>query len=558
MSIVIESAVFNFQAVDGYNQKLKKGLKFGAFESVGKLTAKDSGYGYYRKCRFGKVLGYISRNGWAKVSVNSFDQRIEHASLRINGSNIIYRDRGGMIRRGIIGLEMFPQALSKVFAVEDSFSNECRQVRQEVMSWCYHMVNSCLHPWQEPVQLYSLVEGKHLMWGDDVFKLMFPLWKGGVAFKSDHELYPIFRGETNIKTVVRKLYGNAGKQSIKAFERAMNSGARKRHFSTILGFKKAGWVNLHEMGTLNYSADLSQLAKVCSQQRLVGFIQGTTNTMFLDDAVTCLKRIESSGLLESIKVDKEVKCARHLHDALAMFCNEALTQDCHLWHHEYWFKYHNVEFAPGATIVFPELESQIKAWGRELHICIGGYGERINNGEAICFAVYLDGKLHACVEIGLRYGTRTEPKGWRILQADAAHHTDIRPDIYQAMEEALKLDEAGHIPQPIVNRQLQPVAPPEDLDTNSVWKECVYKTSLAYLRKRQELAMKVLKGQVSEADANMTKAQAHDLINTTGNNAMVQANHPEDIEPWWGINDEPLAIDPAFVDDADDVGNADF
>ena len=84
------------------------------------------------------------------------------------------------------------------------------------------------------------------------------------------------------------------------------------------------------------------------------------------------------------------------------------------------------------SIHLPASIGELKLWGEQLHNCVGGYGENINQGRSIVFAVRVHGQIRYCVEINPSRDDYDQFLGDRNSQPD---HT-IKNNVLFALSQA--------------------------------------------------------------------------------------------------------------------------
>lgn len=88
-------------------------------------------------------------------------------------------------------------------------------------------------------------------------------------------------------------------------------------------------------------------------------------------------------------------------------------------------KFHNQELISGLTFSVPKTNLDLVTWGTRLRICVGGYGDKVLQGNSLVLGVYQEGVIKYCLEI--------DPINPRIIQFRGFRNDDAPHEAFEGL-----------------------------------------------------------------------------------------------------------------------------
>ena len=390
------------------------------FTSKGTQTYENGVWGYYRSFRFGQILGYCDGQT-VKMAIKRNGKTI--AGLKVEAGKVKFFSNG-IFRQGAPSIQYFNQAVEKLTPCQEMW--QTNGLRKEVHDYLSFFCAHLLPVWDQPKEgCRSDIDGSIRLSEQTWNKILFPLLNFENFTNSSSLSYKAVRGQTSIKALTKAVFGVAGKEWTKAMLEILAHHNAQNKLEVILQLMKAGAPK--ELAYEKSCSDvvlahqlLPLLLKAAGLNKTLKLLGHNVGPWPLGDTVRMLNSFKK------LKVGKEIKSLRHLHDVLAWMSNHVKDADAALWVHPE-FKVYEGAMLEGYTIRFPEKRSDLKYWGAHLHLCVGGYDSLIHQGQSIVFALYKEDKPCVCVEIdgekhyleqvmGARNSVQPEPM-WRAIKA---------------------------------------------------------------------------------------------------------------------------------------------
>jgi hypothetical protein len=433
------------------------------FTSKGTQSYENGVWGYCRTFRFGKVLGFCGGHT-VKMSIQRNGKTV--AGLKIEDGKMKFFSNG-LFRQGAPSMRYFNQAMEKLTPQQEMWqSNKLREeVHYYLSFFCAHL----LPVWDQPKEgphSYGIESSTYMLRSMPTWnKILFPLLNFNTYTKSTSPSYKLVRGQTSVKALTKAVFGVAGKEWTKYMLDILAHGNGQNKLEVILQLIKAGATK-----ELAYEKSKTSIVEISQYLSVLLEAAGLNKTLKLfDEGAEHWYGMDTARMLESfkgLKIGKEIKSLRHLHDVLAWMSNHVQDADAPLWVHPEFKAYEGVNL-DGYTVRFPEKRSDLKYWGAHLNICVGGYDTMVHKGQSIVFTLYKEDKPCICVEIKGDTHKLNQVMGTR---------NSVQPQPLWDAIEALMLKEPK---KPMIdhNRKLQ-YDPKEDEPL-----DVLYKNALAALRR---------------------------------------------------------------------------
>jgi hypothetical protein len=474
----VEFDSISFENVETH--KKGKDVAQPAFESQGHMTFYEGGaMTYYRRLRFGKVVGlYSPEEQKVKVSMKRFNGKTVK-SVSITPTTITGWDKG-TIRRGFKQLELIDPSclLGKEDNQETVFLIEA-EVNCVVNFFAAHL----LKPWQRvefPADGVDTVLKYPLKIPAHVF---FPLTGGGIPLSASSLSYKLFKGETSIKEVCKKVLGSKGAAALKWLQSRINSW-EYRAIECAAVMSSRG-VSSEKIQTLNPKlldrvggADLEGICAFVGVNKALYYLEREdtfADIWMIGDTAQLIKSLPKEVAL--LAGETRIRHGlRYLHDVVSYVINHLSSETADLWQHPEYSKLDGVG-VKGYTLRYPKTTTDLKSWGAQLSICIGAYDNAVHAGNSVCFALYKGNTPKYCVELS--------PKGGRYVlnQAKGFANDDMPAHLVETTKIVVKLDRK-------VIRNTNPLCYiKQNVDINilrALWKDALYHSDPKVLGRAQE------------------------------------------------------------------------
>lgn len=444
------------------------------WDSKGKYTYDpETGiYGYYRKLRFGSIVGYCDGD---RASFCLRDTKgKEKASLNVKtrhlgGKGMVYRKLRPL--RGLRAAENFLSAMQTPMFYTDSKEFIVGEMRAVVSLF----INMVLQPWERNSFPSCSIETKQY---DDCvppcFTVLFPLlhskdYNSYMFATSKSKSYKALRGEVSLSNMAKHFLGSDSAVYNKLMQRILSEGKLYAYSCTISVDSTK-----ELLGQGMSPQDLLRIPDYFySKYHLVGALQHMSldKLMSLEPSSKRSFNYDSLSMLgvmpAGMKVGKGIRNMTHLHEVLSFMVNRLRDDDFKVWTHPQ-FNFFNHTTILGLEVVFPKTANTLKEWGTELGLCIGSYANRIHSGESICFALYKAGKPVVCVELS--------GYDFCIIQVQGRNHSDQPQKLWDAIKDSMDLETCSYTPMIDWERPKEPV----DSNLGSpelLYKEAVYRTT---------------------------------------------------------------------------------
>jgi hypothetical protein len=474
----VEFECIKFENVETH--KKGKDVAHPAFESQGHMTFYEGGaMTYYRRLRFGKVVGlYSPEEQKLKVSFKRFGGKTVK-SVSITPTTITGWDKG-TIRRGFKQLDLIDP--SCLLAKDDTQKAQyvlSAEVNHAVNFFCAHL----LKPWQEAQfpadNVVFPVRGEI-----NVPQLLFfPLAQEAMPLTSNRMAYGLFKGETSIKQLCKRVLGSKGSQAIKWLQSRINSG-EYRAIECAAVLSSLG-VSSEKVQILNPKlldrvggTDLEEICTFVGVNKALYYLEREDtfwDAWMMSDTARLIKSLKKEFVL--LAGETRIRHGlRYLHDVVSYVTNHLDSESADLWQHPEYSKVDGVE-VEGYTLRYPKTSADLKSWGAQLSICIGGYANEVHSGKSVCFALYKGDKPEYCIELS--------PKGGRYVlnQAKGFANDDMPAHLVETTLLVVGLNRK-------VIRNTNPLCYiQQNVDINllrALWKDALYHSDPKVLGRAQE------------------------------------------------------------------------
>lgn len=428
-------------------------------------------YGYYRKLRFGSVVGYCDGNRASFCLRNSKGKEVSSLNVKprhLGGKSMLYRKLRPF--RGLKAAKNFLKAITKPMFYTDSKEHLVGEMYAVISLF----INMTLPIWERNNFPSCNIETKEYdEFMPPYLTVLFPLLQSkddcDLLANSKKETYKALRGEVSLSKLTKHFFGTESAMLNKLSQRILTEGKVHSYgyYLTFYsskellskGFSPADLLRIPESLYQEYS--LPRAIQHISLNKLLSLELSQKDT-FNKDTLSLL-----ACLPEGMKVGKGIRNMTHLHEVLSFVVNRLRDDNFSLWSHPQFERY-NGSTILGLEVVFPKTSNILKEWGTALGICIGGYGSRIHSGTSICFALYKFGKPVVCVELN--------GYSFSILQVYGRKNQSQPQILWDAIKDSLNLENCTYTPMVDYDRPKEKVVG-EISSPESLYKEALYRTT---------------------------------------------------------------------------------
>ena len=230
----------------------------------------------------------------------------------------------------------------------------------------------------------------------------------GIEYKSleGNETFAQVAKHLPAKEALQTLFGVSSKSLIQSWAKATPEAIQ---WASVIAPKgNIDWINKFLLvdNCIPYFSECVEFLNSLSPSRALAMVQTTTykhrgEVRQLEDC-----HFKDTGMIFYQLIKKgftpnvgRVRCWLTVHEELSRQYISVLPNE-QLAVNPKWEAVNGLSAVDGSwRIELPTNTAQLKLWGEQLHNCVGGYGDSINDGYCVVFVVYFLGSLKYCVEV---------------------------------------------------------------------------------------------------------------------------------------------------------------
>lgn len=334
------------------------------------------------------------------------------------GKMELWKRYAAMLAWNTPGICEIPEKADKVTAFWIAFNSECQKGPGNA-------IHVLLQPWEgkpaTPME-YRLVE--------TILGIDYKSLEGTERFAQVAKYLPA-------KEALQTLFGVSSKSLVQSWTKATPEAIQ---WASVIAPKgNIDWINKFLLvdNCIPYFSECVEFLNSLSPSRALAMLQTTTykyrgeirqlEDCHFKDTGMIFYQLKQKGFTPNVG---RVRCWLTVHEELSRQYISVLPNEKVVLNSK-WEAVNGLSAVDGSwRIELPTNTAQLKLWGEQLHNCVGGYGESINNGYCVVFVVYFHGALKYCVEV--RHGEIKQFYGQRNSAPDYSERDAVLASLRDA------------------------------------------------------------------------------------------------------------------------------